>query len=105
MAEGQKLVSTNRQLVNQLQNFISERVEAGKITSIEAARQSDTSIENGKLFYSQLLGSVLLRVWLYGRLFSLEAMAEGRLDTHIATQGRDEIYAMARRRNLFRQEN
>ena len=56
LAEGQKLVSTNRQLVNQLQNFISERVEAGKITSIEAARQSDTSIENGKLFYSQLLG-------------------------------------------------
>ena len=116
LAEGQKLVSTNRQLVNQLQNFISDRVEAGKITSIEAARQSDTSIENGKLLLLAVAGISLivavLVVWLYvgrnlvRRITSLdEAMrkiAEGKLDTHIATQGRDEISEMAVALQTFR---
>ena len=116
LAEGQKLVASNRQLVNQLQNFISERVEAGKITSLEAARQSDLSIENGKLLLLIVAGISLivavLVVWLYvgrnlvRRITSLdEAMrkiAEGKLDTHIATQGRDEISEMAVALQTFR---
>ena len=105
MAEGQKLVASNRQLVNQLQNFISERVEAGKITSLEAARQSDLSIENGKLLLLVVAGISLivavLVVWLYvgrnlvRRITSLdEAMrqiAGGKLDTHVVTGERRNI--------------
>ena len=45
LRDGQELVSINQELVRRLQDFITELVEAGKISSIEAASQSETSIE------------------------------------------------------------
>ena len=97
LRDGQELVSINQELVRRLQDFITELVEAGKISSIEAASQSETSIENGKLMLLTVAGFSLifavLVVWLYvGRNLvrritlldeNMRNIAEGDLNTHV----------------------
>lgn len=116
LAEGRRLVSVNRDLVAKLQKLITERVEAGNLASKVAARQSDTSIERGKLLLLAAAGFsiavAVLVVWLYvGRNLvrritsldnSMRAIAEGRLDTSIPTGGTDEISEMATALSTFR---
>ena len=116
LRDGQELVSINQELVRRLQDFITELVEAGKISSIEAASQSETSIENGKLMLLTVAGFSLifavLVVWLYvGRNLvrritlldeNMRNIAEGDLNTHVFTEGNDEISEMAHSLRKFR---
>ncbi len=113
---GQNLVTANRQFVSQLQNLITEQVEAGHRTSLEAAQQSGASIERGKLLLLAAAGFSLLVavlvVWLYvGRNLvrritslsdSMRGIADGDLGTSVATGGTDEISNMAEALRTFR---
>ncbi|WNJ99341.1 ATP-binding protein [Thalassospiraceae bacterium LMO-JJ14] len=116
LSDGQKLVAANRDLVEQLQALITRRVEAGNVTSQEAARQSGISIERGKFLLLAAAGFsivvAILVVWLYvGRNLvrritsldqSMRAIADGKLNTHVVTDGDDEISDMATSLRTFR---
>jgi len=116
LAAGHQLVSVNRELVGKLQSLITQRVEAGNATTLAAARQSDSSIRQGKILLLAAAGFSLLVavlvVWLYvGRNLvrrissldrSMRAIADGNLDTEIPTGGTDEISEMATALSTFR---
>jgi two-component system, NtrC family, C4-dicarboxylate transport sensor histidine kinase DctB len=116
LADGHKLVTLNRQMVSKLQSLITQRVEAGNVTSLAAAHQSESSIERGKLLLLTAAGFSLavavLVVWLYvGRNLvrritlldgSMRAIAAGDLDTEVPTGGADEISEMAAALSTFR---
>ena len=114
--EGLQILRENEQLVGNLQEIFSMRVEDGHKMTMIAAASSHQSSQRGKFLLLSVtsisLVIAVLVVWLYvGRNLvrrvtrldeSMSTIASGDLSTSVETDGGDEISAMAHSLRTFR---
>lgn len=116
LGNAQRLVTVNRDLVEELKDVISNYVSEVNAETTSASAQAGKAIESGR---SLLLGVTLMSfivavlvVWLYvGRNLlrrisllggSMRQIAAGNLEAHVTTDGDDEITDMATALKVFR---